>query len=57
MLRECDEVMRAGFDDCTLKPFRETEIFFCMARHLGMRYSSSEGVGNESHEQAGERPA
>jgi signal transduction histidine kinase/ActR/RegA family two-component response regulator len=44
-----DEVMRAGFDDCTFKPFRETEIFFCMARHLGARYLSSEGVGNKSH--------
>jgi CheY-like chemotaxis protein len=35
------EVMRAGFDDCTFKPFREAEIFFCMGRHLGVRYSSS----------------
>ena len=54
---ERDGVMRAGFDDFTFKPFRQTEIFFCMARHLGVRYSSSEGAGNKSHRQAGGRPA
>jgi signal transduction histidine kinase/CheY-like chemotaxis protein len=52
-----DEVMRAGFDDFTSKPFRRTEIFFCMANHLAVRYSSSEGAGNKSHRQAGGRPA
>jgi CheY-like chemotaxis protein len=50
-------VMRAGFDDFTFKPFRQTEIFLCMARHLGVRYSSSEGAGNKSYRQAGGRPA
>ena len=54
---ERDGMMRAGFDDFTFKPFRQTEIFFCMARHLGVRYSSSEGAGNKSHQQAGGRPA
>ena len=54
---ERDGVMRAGFDDFAFKPFRQTEIFFCMARHLGVRYSSSEGAGNKSHRQAGGRPA
>jgi signal transduction histidine kinase/ActR/RegA family two-component response regulator len=44
--------MSAGFDDCTFKPFRQTEIFSCMARHLNVRYSSSEGVGNKVHRQA-----
>jgi signal transduction histidine kinase/ActR/RegA family two-component response regulator len=44
---ERDEVMRAGFDDFTFKPFRQTEIFFCMARQLGVSYSSSEGEGNK----------
>jgi signal transduction histidine kinase/CheY-like chemotaxis protein len=42
---EHDGMRRAGFDDIAFKPFRHTEIFFCMARHLGVRYSSSEGVG------------
>ena len=51
------DLMRAGFDDFAFKPFRQTEIFICMARHLAVRYSSSEGVGNESHRQAGGRPA
>jgi len=50
-----DEVIRAGFDDFAFKPFRQTEIFFCMARHLGVPYSSSEGAENKSHRQAGGR--
>ncbi len=54
---ELEAVMRAGFDDCTFKPFRETEIFLCMARHLGVRYSSWEGIGNTSYRQAGGRLA
>jgi signal transduction histidine kinase/ActR/RegA family two-component response regulator len=28
----------AGFDDIDFKPFRQTEIFLCMARHLGVHY-------------------
>lgn|SRR5271165_2042537 len=51
------DVMRAGFDDFAFKPFRQTEIFFCLARHLGVRYSSWEGAGNKSHRQAGGGPA
>ena len=54
---ERDGVIRAGFDDFVFKPYRQTEIFFCMARHLGVRYSSSEGAGNKAHAQAGGRPA
>ena len=54
---ERDGVMRAGFDDLTFKPFRQKDIFLCMARHLGVRYSSSEGAGNKLHRQAGARPA
>ena len=52
-----DGVMRAGFDDFAFKPFRQTEIFLCMARHLGVRYSSSEWVGNKSYLQAEGRSA
>jgi CheY-like chemotaxis protein len=33
-----DEVLAAGFDDFLRKPFRDREIFDCMARHLGVRY-------------------
>jgi signal transduction histidine kinase/CheY-like chemotaxis protein len=54
---ERDEAIRAGFDDFSFKPFRQTEIFFCMARHLGVRYSSSEGAENKSQPQAGGRLA
>jgi signal transduction histidine kinase/CheY-like chemotaxis protein len=54
---ERHEVMRAGCDDCIFKPFRRTEIFLCMARHLGVRYSSSEEVGNKSQRQTSGRPA
>ena len=39
---ERDEAMSAGFDDFTFKPFRQTEIFSCMARHLGVRYASAQ---------------
>lgn len=46
-----EEVLRAGFDDFTLKPFRRTEIL-CMARHLHLRYSSAERTANKSHRQA-----
>jgi len=54
---ERDRVRSAGFDDFTFKPFRPTEIFLCMARHLDVRYSSSEGPRNTSHLPAGGRPA
>jgi CheY-like chemotaxis protein len=54
---EHDAVRCAGFDDFAFKPFRQTEIFSCMARHLGVRYSSSEGSEKKSHHQAGGRPA
>jgi len=33
-----DEVLAEGFDDFLNKPFRPSEIFDCMARHLGVRY-------------------
>ena len=45
-----DSLMSAGFDDFTFKPFRRSEIFLCMARHLGVRYSSSEGTANRPHQ-------
>jgi CheY-like chemotaxis protein len=32
------EVLAAGLDDFVLKPYRLTEVFDCMARHLGVRY-------------------
>ncbi len=49
---ERDAVLRRGFDDCTFKPFRRTEILSCMARHLGVRYSTSEGARNKSRGKA-----
>ena len=48
-----EAVIRAGFDDVALKPFRPAEIFRCMERHLGVRYRSSETAGNAG----GELPA
>jgi signal transduction histidine kinase/DNA-binding response OmpR family regulator len=33
-----EEVLAAGFDDFLRKPFRNREIFDCIARHLGARY-------------------
>jgi len=35
---ERDQVLAAGFDDLLRKPFRQREIFDCMARHVGVRY-------------------
>jgi CheY-like chemotaxis protein len=37
-ISERDEVLEAGMDDFIRKPFRHSEIFDCMARHLGLRY-------------------
>ena len=34
---ERDDVMAAGVDDFIRKPYQPTEIFDCMARHLGLR--------------------
>jgi signal transduction histidine kinase/CheY-like chemotaxis protein len=50
---EREGVLHAGFDDFALKPFRQAEIFFCMARHIGVRYSSSEEMVLKSRRQAG----
>ena len=54
---ERDSAMRAGFDDFVCKPFRQTAIFASMARHLGVRFSSSAEAGNKSDRAAGARPA
>jgi CheY-like chemotaxis protein len=35
---ERDQVLAAGFDDFIRKPYRPSEIFDCMARHLGLRW-------------------
>jgi signal transduction histidine kinase/CheY-like chemotaxis protein len=32
------EVLAAGMDDFLRKPYRPSEVFDCMARHLGVRY-------------------
>ena len=32
------ELMAAGMDDFVRKPYRSSEIFDCMAKHLGVRY-------------------
>ncbi|MCB0932472.1 MAG: response regulator [Mycobacterium sp.] len=39
-----DEWVRAGIDDFVRKPFREAEIFDCMARLLGVEYVYQEQV-------------
>jgi signal transduction histidine kinase/CheY-like chemotaxis protein len=35
---EREEVLASGVDDFIRKPYRPSEIFDCMARHLGLRY-------------------
>ena len=36
------EILAEGLDDYARKPYRPTEIFECMARHLGVRYCDDE---------------
>jgi signal transduction histidine kinase/CheY-like chemotaxis protein len=36
------EILAEGLDDYVRKPYRPTEIFECMARHLGVRYRDNE---------------
>jgi CheY-like chemotaxis protein len=52
-----ESAILACFDDFTFKPFRQTEIFSCMARHLAVRYSPSKGAETRPHRQSGGRPA
>jgi len=46
------ELLAAGMDDFVRKPYRSSEIFDCMAKHLGVRYlydglpESDEGLAN-----------
>ena len=37
-----NEILSEGLDDYVRKPYRPTEVFECMARHLGVRYRVSE---------------
>jgi len=48
------EVLAEGLDDYVRKPYRPTEIFECMARHLGVRYLVSEAGAKSDREGAGE---
>ncbi len=52
-----ESAILACFDDFTFKPFRQTEIFSCMARHLAVRYSPSKAAETRPHRQGGGRPA
>lgn len=33
-----EELIKAGMDDFVRKPYRSSEIYGCMAKHLGVRY-------------------
>jgi len=48
------EVLAEGFDDYIRKPYRPTEIFECMGRHLGVRYLVAEATAKSDCEGAGE---
>ncbi len=59
---EQHEILAAGTDDFVGKPFRTVEIFDCMARHLGVRYSyqtvhAEEITGGLEQEQMAALPA
>jgi CheY-like chemotaxis protein/nitrogen-specific signal transduction histidine kinase len=47
------EVLAEGLDDYVRKPYRPTEIFECMARHLGVRYVDSDAGGISRGDRAG----
>jgi DNA-binding response OmpR family regulator len=47
------EVLAAGFDDYLYKPYQPEDVFACMARHLGVRYTrkhAAEAVNPEVDE-------
>jgi signal transduction histidine kinase/DNA-binding response OmpR family regulator len=48
------EVLAAGVDDLVRKPYSPSEIFDCMARHLGVRYRRSEAVTASPRKPPGE---
>ena len=41
------EFLKAGANDVLNKPYRETEIFDCMAKHLGVRYTYQELINEQ----------
>jgi signal transduction histidine kinase/CheY-like chemotaxis protein len=43
-VQQRDEVLAAGLDDFLGKPYRRQEIFDCMERHLGARYSYQDAL-------------
>ena len=49
---ERSEILAAGLDDYLHKPYRPEEIFACMARHLGVRYSCKQAAASANREMA-----
>jgi CheY-like chemotaxis protein/nitrogen-specific signal transduction histidine kinase len=47
-------ILAEGLDDYVRKPYRPTEIFECMARHLGVRYQMSQPAAKSDVEGTGE---
>ncbi len=41
---ERSQVLAAGMDDLVRKPYRPSELFDCIARHLGVRYRRGEAL-------------
>jgi CheY-like chemotaxis protein len=42
---ERTEILAAGCDDFIRKPYQVTEIFECLAKHLGVRYITTGETG------------
>ncbi len=49
---ERSEILAAGLDDYLHKPYRPEEIFACMARHLGVRYTRKQAAASANREMA-----
>ena len=51
-----DEMLAAGMDDFVRKPYRLSEVFDCMARHLDVRYVRAEATPRPVPQAADLRP-
>jgi signal transduction histidine kinase/DNA-binding response OmpR family regulator/streptogramin lyase len=54
---EKDHVIAAGMDDFIVKPYRWREVFQCMERHMGVRYSQQASAAVQPNQTESLKPA